>query len=164
MIDSDGYRFNVGIIICNAAGALLWCRRRGQEAWQFPQGGMKAQETPERAMYRELAEETGLLPAAVNVLAESKQWLRYEIPAHLVRHDRQPVCIGQKQRWFLLQLVSPETQIRLNSLNNPEFDAWRWVEYWQPVQDVVAFKRDVYRQALTEFEDAIKNFANNTAP
>jgi putative (di)nucleoside polyphosphate hydrolase len=160
VIDSDGYRFNVGIIICNAAGALLWCRRRGQEAWQFPQGGIKAKETPESAMYRELAEETGLLPNAVSVLAESQQWLRYDIPTHLVRHDREPVCIGQKQRWFLLQLVSAESNIRLDTLNHPEFDAWRWVDYWHPVTDVVAFKREVYRQALLEFENIIKTLPN----
>ncbi|ABM02357.1 MAG: putative (di)nucleoside polyphosphate hydrolase [Psychromonas sp.] len=152
MIDTDGYRPNVGIIICNNNAQVLWAKRFGQHSWQFPQGGIKEGETPEQAMYRELYEEVGLKPEHVKLLATSRHWLRYKLPKRLVRWDSpDPVCIGQKQRWFLLQLISDEQQIEFEACGNPEFDAWRWVTYWYPVRQVVSFKCEVYRCALKEF-------------
>ncbi len=152
MIDTDGYRQNVAIIICNKNGQVLWARRFGQHSWQFPQGGIKKGETPEQAMYRELYEEVGLKSEHVKILASSRSWLRYKLPKRLVRWDSpEPVCIGQKQRWFLLQLISDDKKIEFDTCGHPEFDDWRWVTYWYPVRQVVSFKREVYRKALKEF-------------
>lgn len=152
MIDTDGYRQNVAIIICNKNGQVLWAKRFGQHSWQFPQGGVKEGETPEQAMYRELHEEVGLKPEHVKILTSSRSWLRYNLPKRLVRWDSpKPVCIGQKQRWFLLQLISDDKYIEFDACGHPEFDDWRWVTYWYPVRQVVSFKREVYRKALKEF-------------
>lgn len=150
MIDADGFRPNVGIIITNQRGQLLWARRvGGQDAWQFPQGGIKNRESPEQALYRELQEEVGLSPDSVEILGVTRGWLRYRLPSRYVR-QQQPVCIGQKQKWYLLSFTGDESQIELNTGDSPEFDRWQWVSYWYPVNQVVAFKRDVYRRALKE--------------
>ena len=132
MIDFDGYRPNVGIVICNRKGQVLWAKRYGQNSWQFPQGGINDNESAEQAMYRELYEEVGLQPKDVKVLYASKHWLRYKLPKRLLRYDSKPVCIGQKQRWFLLQLVGDEKNINMNTTKSPEFDGWRWVSFWYP--------------------------------
>lgn len=150
MIDPDGFRPNVGIILSNRDGHVLWARRIGQEAWQFPQGGINRDETPEQALYRELGEEIGLAPEHVEIVGATKGWLRYRLPKRLVRHNTNPVCIGQKQVWFMLRLVGDEQAVRLDSSDRPEFDSWRWVDYWYPLDEVVAFKRKVYQRALEE--------------
>lgn len=150
MIDPEGYRANVGIILCNDQYRVLWARRIGQEAWQFPQGGMQGRETPEDAMYRELYEEVGLEPDAVQVLGRTRDWLRYRLPKRYIRHHQKPVCIGQKQLWFLLRLTAAEELVRFDRSREPEFDRWRWVGYWRPLREVVAFKRAVYARALRE--------------
>lgn len=152
MIDLDGFRSNVGIILCNDACQLFWAKRVGQEAWQFPQGGIRADETLEQAMYRELWEETGLQPEHVEIVGVTRKWLRYRLPKRFIRRDSQPVCIGQKQRWFLLRLTSDEKRVCLDASATPEFDGWRWVDYWYPADEVVFFKREVYRKALRELE------------
>jgi len=139
VIDFDGYRPNVGIVICNRKGQVLWAKRYGQNSWQFPQGGINDNESAEQAMYRELYEEVGLQPKDVKVLYASKHWLRYKLPKRLLRYDSKPVCIGQKQRWFLLQLVGDEKNINMNTTKSPEFDGWRWVSFWYPVRQVVSF-------------------------
>ena len=150
MIDSEGYRANVGIILCNQADQLFWARRIGEDAWQFPQGGIREHETPEQALYRELNEEIGLQAVDVDIVGCTQGWLRYEIPKRFLRRHIKPVCIGQKQLWYLLRLVGDEDNVHLNSTRTPEFDRWRWVNYWLPVKEVVPFKRKVYRQALEE--------------
>lgn len=150
MIDSEGYRANVGIILSNREGQLLWARRVGQDAWQFPQGGIQRDETAEQALFRELMEEVGLGPDDVTILGSTRGWLRYRLPERLVRHHCKPVCIGQKQRWYMLRLLSDDSRVRLDLHNPPEFDDWRWVSYWQPLRDIVSFKRRVYERALTE--------------
>ena len=150
MIDADGFRPNVGIILCNNQNQLFWGRRVGQDAWQFPQGGINADETPEHAMYRELQEEVGLLPEHVDLLGSTERWLRYRLPKRFIRRNSHPVCIGQKQRWFLLRVRCSESDFCLDSCDKPEFDSWRWVKYWQPVREVIYFKRRVYVRALEE--------------
>ena len=157
MIDFDGYRPNVGIVICNRKGQVLWAKRYGQNSWQFPQGGINDNESAEQAMYRELYEEVGLQPKDVKVLYASKHWLRYKLPKRLLRYDSKPMCIGQKQRWFLLQLVGDEKNINMNTTKSPEFDGWRWVSFWYPVRQVVSFKRDVYRKVMKEFAFVLFN-------
>ena len=150
MIDLDGYRPNVGIILSNDRGRLLWARRIGQDAWQFPQGGIHASETPEEALFRELNEELGLYPEQVQIMGNTRGWLRYRLPQRLIRHHDKPVCIGQKQKWFLLRLIGEDSDVCLTGSPRPEFDHWRWVSYWYPVRKVVPFKRKVYVRALRE--------------
>jgi len=152
MIDDDGFRLNVGIILSNDDGKLFWARRVGQDAWQFPQGGMDKAETPEVAMYRELQEETGLAPTDVSVLGSTRDWLRYRLPKRYVRRNQSPMCIGQKQIWFMLKLISDESRFNLKDSDKPEFDQWRWIDYWQPSKEVIFFKRKVYKKALTELQ------------
>nr|WP_247741569.1 RNA pyrophosphohydrolase [Endozoicomonas sp. G2_1] len=151
VIDAEGYRANVGIVIINDRGQVFWARRFGQHSWQFPQGGVDEGETPEQTMYRELYEEVGLKPEHVKIVASTKHWLRYKLPKRFVRHDSTPVCIGQKQKWFLLKLTSHESAVNLLHCSHPEFDDWRWVSYWYPVRQVVSFKREVYRKVMKEF-------------
>ena len=156
MIDGDGFRPNVGIVICNRKGQVLWARRYGQHSWQFPQGGVDDGESPEQSMYRELYEEIGLRPEHVTLLAVTRHWLKYKLPKRLVRWDSNPVCIGQKQKWFLLRLESEqEPHIEFGCHGQPEFDDWRWVSYWYPVRQVVSFKREVYRRVLKEFSPIV---------
>lgn len=150
MIDSEGFRANVGIMLANARGELLWARRIGQNAWQFPQGGIQKGESPEQALYRELQEEIGLGETDVEVIASTRGWLRYRLPSRLVRKDSRPMCIGQKQKWFLLKMLAEDSEITVDNGGKPEFDGWRWVSYWYPLGQVVTFKRDVYRRALKE--------------
>lgn len=151
MIDADGFRPNVGIILADKYGRLLWARRLGgQDAWQFPQGGIQCNEAPEDALYRELYEEIGLKDKDVELLSVTRGWLRYRLPKKLIRNDKTPVCIGQKQKWFLLQLRSFDSVIDLTAGGSPEFDEWQWVPYWYPLSKVVSFKREVYRKALKE--------------
>lgn len=164
MIDGDGYRPNVGIVICNRAGQVLWARRYGQHSWQFPQGGINPGETAEQAMYRELFEEVGLTKKDVRLLSSTRNWLRYKLPKRLVRWDTKPVCIGQKQRWFLLQLICDESKVNMQTSGNPEFDDWRWVSYWYPVRQVVSFKRDVYRRVMKEFAPVVMPAEESVKP
>lgn len=156
MIDLEGYRPNVGIILSNDRGRLLWARRIGQDAWQFPQGGIRCEETPEEALYRELNEELGLLPEHVEVMGNTRGWLRYRLPSRLIRHHDKPVCIGQKQVWYLLRLAADDSDVCLNLSERPEFDHWRWVSYWYPVRNVVPFKRRVYTRALRELAPLLR--------
>ncbi len=149
-IDENGYRANVGIVLCNGDGAVLLGGRKGQEGWQFPQGGIDVDEDLEVAMYRELHEEIGLDAGDVEILGQTSCWLRYDLPKKFIRRHARPLCIGQKQRWFLLRLVSGEQRVRLDTTGLPEFDRWRWVDYWRPVKEVIYFKRQVYVQALQE--------------
>ncbi|MBF0471665.1 MAG: RNA pyrophosphohydrolase [Gammaproteobacteria bacterium] len=152
VIDKDGFRANVGIILCNGENKLLWARRIGQGSWQFPQGGIERHETVEEALYRELREEIGLEPEDVEVVARSRQWLRYRLPKRFIRHHSKPLCVGQKQIWFMLRLTSSEDRLRFDCCEVPEFDRWRWVSYWRPLEEIIFFKRRVYQRALSEFE------------
>ena len=158
MIDADGFRPNVGIVIANALGQVLWARRvGGQDAWQFPQGGMNGGESPEQCLYRELHEEVGLTTDDVRVLACTQGWLRYKLPPHMRRGGQrgggrgagrngknareagrggagQPRFKGQKQKWFLLQLVGRGSATSDSIVaRKAEFDGYTWVSYWYPV-------------------------------
>lgn len=159
MIDEMGYRYGVGIILLNEKKQVFFAKRIGMLAWQFPQGGMQEEETPEQSMFRELKEEIGLNPDDVEVLACSKRWLRYRLPSRLVRHHAKPLCIGQKQKWFLLRLVNKEAVFNFqgDGEGKPEFDSYAWVSYWYPLRQVVAFKRRVYVMALKEFARIAKS-------
>ena len=150
MLDRDGFRPNVGIILLNQKSQVFWGKRIRTHSWQFPQGGIDRGENPEQAMFRELHEEVGLFPQHVQVLARTRDWLRYEVPDRFIRRDARGHYKGQKQIWFLLQLVGHDWDLNLRATDHPEFDAWRWNDYWVPLDAVVEFKRGVYKMALTE--------------
>ena len=150
MIDEDGYRPNVGIILANREGQVLWARRVGQDAWQFPQGGIAENESPEDALYRELREEIGLQNSDVEIVGCTAGWLRYRLPKRYLRYRSRPLCIGQKQKWFLLRMTCDDAKVSVDHSRTPEFDGWRWVSYWYPLGQVVSFKREVYRRAMKE--------------
>jgi putative (di)nucleoside polyphosphate hydrolase len=156
VIDKEGFRANVGIILVNCEGEVFWGKRIGQSSWQFPQGGIDQGETPLEAMYRELHEETGLLQQHVEVIGCTQSWLRYRLPKHMIRHRSSPTCIGQKQRWFLLRLICADTSVNLKATAIPEFDGWRWVDYSYPAKKVVYFKRKVYERAMLELQPFLK--------
>ena len=149
LIDEDGYRPNVGIIVANAQRQVLWARRVGQNAWQFPQGGIKSSEKPEDALYRELDEEIGLAPADVQIVGTTKGWLRYKLPKQMLRSNKSQF-VGQKQKWFLLKMLGEDDRVKFDHSTTPEFDHWQWVSYWFPLGQVVQFKQDVYRRAMKE--------------
>lgn len=155
MIDREGYRLNVGIVLCNNYGQVLWAKRYRQCSWQFPQGGINDGETPEQAMYRELFEEIGLNYYDVTVLTVMRSWLRYKLPDRLIRWSVSPVCFGQKQKWFLLKLLSKDTHINMKQGKEYTFDTWKWVSLWYPIRGVVFFKRNVYRRVMAEFVNII---------
>ena len=155
MIDSEGFRANVGIILTNDQGQVFWARRIGMDAWQFPQGGIKKNESPKMAMYRELKEEIGLEPEHVELINFTDDWLRYWLPKRYIRQNRGPLCIGQKQIWYLLKLTADETYLDLSYTSEPEFDSWKWVDFWRPVEEVISFKRQVYQQALKQLQPFI---------
>ncbi|MFN3630351.1 MAG: RNA pyrophosphohydrolase [Casimicrobiaceae bacterium] len=152
MLDKDGFRPNVAIVIANQRNQVFWGKRIREHAWQFPQGGINPGESPEAAMYRELREEVGLRPEHVVILGRTRDWLRYEVPSAWIKREWRGSYRGQKQIWFLLRLVGRDSDLNLRADAKPEFDAWRWTEYWVDLDGVIEFKRDVYRRALTELE------------
>ena len=150
MLDREGFRPNVGIILLNRKNQVFWGKRIRTHSWQFPQGGIDRGESPEQAMYRELREEVGLHPHHVRIVARTRDWLRYEVPDRFIRRESRGHYKGQKQIWYLLQLLGQDWELDLRASDRPEFDAWRWNDYWVPLDVVVEFKRGVYEMALTE--------------
>lgn len=155
MLDREGYRPNVGIVLLNSRNEVFWGKRVGQHSWQFPQGGIQHGESPEQAMYRELHEEVGLLPEHVQIIGRTRDWLRYDVPEEYLRRQNsarvhRAAYRGQKQIWFLIRLVGLDSDIQLRASEHPEFDAWRWVPFWIQLDAVIGFKREVYQLALSE--------------
>lgn len=161
MIDRDGYRPNVGIILCNAHNEVFWGKRIREHSWQFPQGGIKQGESPEQAMYRELMEEIGLRPEHVRILGRTRDWLRYDVPTNWIKREWRGSYKGQKQIWFLLRMVGRDCDVSLRASAHPEFDAWRWNDYWVPMDNVIEFKREVYRNALNELSGLLSGDTRN---
>ncbi len=164
MIDPDGFRPNVAIVIMKDDGQVFWAHRVKSDGWQFPQGGMRSDETPIEAMYRELYEETGLYEHHVELLGSTPGWLRYRLPKQYQRHNTKPLCIGQKQVWFLLQLLADDSAVSLNNSGTPEFKEYRWVDFWYPANHVISFKRKVYRRALSMLEPMTSQIQTDRAP
>ena len=160
MIDEHGYRSNVAMVLANKEGRVLWAKRVGQEAWQFPQGGMRSSESPEEALYRELREEIGLIPKQVQIVGTTKGWLRYKLPKRLLR-DNKSLFIGQKQKWFLLKMLADDHAVSFQQSETPEFDRWQWVSYWYPLSKIISFKQDVYRRALKELAPYLSRCLSN---
>ncbi len=154
--DKDGYRPNVGIIISNNEGKVFWARRVSGDGWQFPQGGLNSDESVLDGMYRELHEETGMTPSQVELVAHTQDWLRYDLPKRYLRPTRNgrrnSGFKGQKQIWFMLKLKESGFEPDFSCAETPEFDDWRWVNYWYALDNIVSFKRTVYQRALEELE------------
>ena len=150
MLDREGYRPNVGIILCNAKNEVFWGKRIREHSWQFPQGGINRGEAPEHAMFRELYEEIGLKPEHVAILGRTREWLRYDVPTHWIKREWRGSYRGQKQIWFLLRFLGRDCEISLRATDHPEFDAWCWHPYWVSLDSVIEFKRGVYENALNE--------------
>ena len=150
MLDREGFRPNVGIILLNTQNEVWWGKRVREHSWQFPQGGIKFGETPEQAMFRELEEEVGLRSEHVRIIGRTRDWLRYEVPDRFIKREVRGHYRGQKQIWFLLRMVGRDCDVNLRLTEHPEFDAWRWHDYWVPLDVVIEFKRDVYLRALQE--------------
>jgi len=162
MLDREGYRPNVGIILVNNKNEVFWGKRIREHAWQFPQGGIKHGESPVQAMYRELHEEVGLMPDHVRVLGRTRDWLRYDVPDTFIRRESRGHYRGQKQIWFLLRMIGRDSDVCLRASHHPEFDAWRWSPYWVSLDAVIEFKRDVYTLALNELAPLIFRRINET--
>ncbi|MBN2690029.1 MAG: RNA pyrophosphohydrolase [Gammaproteobacteria bacterium] len=162
MLDKRGFRLNIGVIIINDKGEVFIGRRPGKyDAWQFPQGGVADFETLEETMYRELKEEVGLDAEDVELLGVTKKWLYYRLPRRFLRRNQKPLCIGQKQKWFLLKLIADESRIRFDVTEKPEFSGWKWVSYWLPIDMVISFKRMVYKRALKELYPLVRKHTRN---
>jgi putative (di)nucleoside polyphosphate hydrolase len=152
---SRDYRSSVGIMLLNQNNEVFVGRRRqsGGEAWQMPQGGIDEGEDPRIAAFRELKEETGIENA--EILAESKSWLYYDLPAALVGKTRHKGWRGQRQKWFAMRFKGSDGDINIMTQES-EFSAWKWVGIEQLADLIVPFKRLVYMSVLDEFRDAVE--------
>lgn len=156
MIDKDGYRLNVGIVLINHNNQVFWGRRKGEHSWQFPQGGLFENEELEDAMFRELNEELGLEKHHVEIISHTQNWLYYDVPGTHVKVKHGSLYRGQKQIWYLLRFLGQDYHINVKYHKLQEFDAWRWISYWEPIDLVVSFKQQVYKSALTELANSIE--------
>jgi putative (di)nucleoside polyphosphate hydrolase len=150
-VDLSLYRPCVGILLLNDAGQV-WVGRRNdmeEESWQMPQGGIDAGETPREAALRELAEESGT--DNVEVIGESQNWLHYDLPQSLQGKLWKGKFRGQRQLWFAMRFRGEDQSIRPTEVENPEFNAWRWVDINSLPDLIVAFKRDIYQAVVDEF-------------
>lgn len=146
----EGYRPNVAMVVLNSKNKVLICRRTNTKTWQFPQGGVDDNENLEKAMYRELLEEVGLRKDDVQYIGESDDTIIYDIPKTIRSKVLGGKFKGQEQKWFLLRIKNDDHEIRLDYEAFPEFDTFEWVSFWQPIDRIVDFKREAYRQALSE--------------
>ena len=145
------YRPGVGMMLFNGEGRVFVAKRIDtlSEAWQMPQGGIDAGEDARVAALRELGEETGIPADAVTILGESRGWVRYDLPEHLVPKLWGGRFRGQEQKWFALRLNGPDTLINIATAH-PEFCEWRWAELQELPNIIVPFKRDMYQALVDE--------------
>jgi len=160
-MNDKSYRKNVGLIVLDQNNQLLICRRKGKKTWQFPQGGIDANESPIKAAYRELYEEVGIKKNQVKIIQKSKYWYRYDLPE---KYKPWPKSLknfkGQTQKWYMLKA---NVELEINLLNEvpQEFVEYKWSAYWHALASVVPFKQDVYRNVLSEFLPAYIQLHND---
>lgn len=155
--DSLPYRPCVGVMLMNRDGALFVGQRTDSAlpAWQMPQGGIDAGETVEAAALRELAEETGIGPELVELVAVTPDWLRYDLPPDLIGKVWKGRYRGQEQKWVLLRFTGRDDEVRIDTAH-PEFSAWRWLPPDEVLAQIVPFKREVYAAALQAMRDHLR--------
>ena len=157
---SPTYRPAIGIIVVNAEDQVLIARRNDMvEQWQFPQGGIDSNETPHEAVLRELTEETGIDPYSVEIIGNTRKYLKYDYPPSVLRElnvSKTWRYTGQKVQFFLIRYSGSDAGIDVLSVPKPEFDAWKWVGYWEPLSLIVGFKRAMYERALRELVQNIR--------
>jgi putative (di)nucleoside polyphosphate hydrolase len=148
------YRSNVGIMMVNKSGNIFVGQRldNNQNAWQMPQGGIDAGEDPETAAYRELLEETGVNQQNVRFLASSSRWLSYDLPEDLIPTLWDGKFRGQKQKWFLFKFLGKDGDINI-ATEHPEFSKWKWISKENLLEEIVPFKKSVYKDVLKEFKN-----------
>ena len=148
------YRPCVGVMIMNPQGLVFVGQRkdRYREAWQMPQGGVDKGEAPRDAALREMWEETGITSDLVEVIAETDDWLPYELPHELVPQLWKGKYRGQEQKWFLMRFVGRDDQVNIET-DHQEFSAWKWQDPAQLIENIVPFKRDVYAAVLDAFKE-----------
>ena len=160
-MNDKSYRKNVGLIVLDQNNLLLICRRKGKKTWQFPQGGIDADESPIKAAYRELYEEVGIKKNQVKIIQKSKHWYRYDLPE---KYKPWPKSLknfkGQTQKWYMLK-ANAELEINLLNEVPQEFVEYKWSSYWHALASVVHFKQDVYRNVLSEFLPAYIQLHND---
>ena len=144
------YRRGVGIVLFNAAGQVFVAQRldSAEPAWQFPQGGIDRDEDPFLAAKRELQEETAVTSATL--IAETPDWLRYDLPRDLVPKVWKGRYRGQEQKWYAFRFTGAESEIDIAG-EHPEFSAWKWVDFRQVPDLIVPFKRVLYDKVVAEF-------------
>ena len=146
------YRPCVGILLFSRTGDVFVGRRNdvSGNAWQMPQGGIDMNENPRSAAIRELYEETGV--RSVEVIGESGEWFTYNYPKDIARRSFAKKFRGQRQKWFAMRFLGPETEIDLG-FSHAEFDAWKWVNLDCLPDLIVDFKKPVYTAVVAEFRD-----------
>jgi len=152
--ESLPYRPCVGLVLLNGEGRIFAGQRvdNPMDAWQMPQGGIDAGESPREAALRELHEEAGIRPDLVEVLRESGRWLHYDLPGHLVGKLWGGRYRGQSQRWFACRFLGSDADIDIET-EEPEFRAWAWMAPEELIERIVPFKRDTYTAVFAEFCD-----------
>jgi putative (di)nucleoside polyphosphate hydrolase len=145
-------------MVFNQQGLVFTAKRldTDTDAWQMPQGGIDDGETPQQAAFREMKEEIGTDSA--EILGETTDWLRYDLPAELVGKVWKGRFRGQSQKWFALRFTGRDCDIDIRT-KHPEFSDWRWSRFDQLLESIVPFKRDLYRSVITEFTPIARDLA-----
>lgn len=150
------YRMGAGVVLINPDGLIFAGQRIDNPgpAWQMPQGGIDKGETPREAALRELTEETGVSADLVEVMAETPDWITYELPPEILGKIWKGKYGGQKQKWFALRFLGSDSAVEI-ATEHPEFERWQWMRAADLVDSIVPFKRALYVQVFDDFRDIL---------